>query len=193
MLTFKPKTAKCAVCKGEYMRLRPLMKVCGPSCAITHAKAQNERKAAKEQSKERKETREKLAVLKTKSQLANEAQAVVNKYVRLRDAHLGCISCDKPSTWDGQWHASHFRSRGAASSLRFHLWNIHKSCSICNNHKSGNLIEYEPRLREKIGNEKVDWLRSQNHCVTFTTDYLKRIKQVFSKKAKRLERRNHGS
>jgi ribosomal protein L44E len=182
------KPSKCKVCGTEYVKSRPLQKVCSTSCAIEHANKLTERKKAKEAAQDRRQTREKLKAMKSKAKLANEAQAVVNKYVRLRDAHLGCISCDKPASWDGQWHASHFRSRGAASGLRFHLWNIHKSCSICNNHKSGNLIEYEPRLREKIGADRVEWLRSQNQVVTFTAEYLNRLKAVFSKKVKRIER-----
>jgi hypothetical protein len=126
--------------------------------------------------------------LKTRAEWAREAQAAVNKYVRMRDYHLGCVSCDKPASWPGQWHASHFRSVGAASAVRFSLWNIHKSCSICNNWKSGNLSDYEPRLREKIGGSKVDWLRTQNQCVSYSIEYLKRLKSVFNKKARRLEK-----
>jgi hypothetical protein len=133
--------------------------------------------------------RAKRESLKTRSEWAAEAQREVNRYVRLRDVHLGCVSCDKPANWDGQWHASHFRSVGAASAVRFNLWNIHKSCSVCNNWKSGNLSEYEPRLRQKIGDEKVDWLRSQNQLTTYSIEYLKRLKAVMKKKANRLEKK----
>jgi hypothetical protein len=132
-------------------------------------------------------TRQKRESLKSKAHHAKDAQTAVNKYVRLRDAHLGCVSCDKPASWDGQWHASHFRSVGAATSVRFHLWNIHKSCSVCNSWKSGNLSEYEPRLREKIGPEKVDWLRTQNHLSAYSGEYLKRLKAIFTKRAKRFK------
>jgi len=111
-----------------------------------------------------------------------EAQAIINRYVRLRDKDLGCISCDKPAAWQGQWHASHFRSVGASSATRFNLWNIHKSCSICNNWKSGNLSEYEPRLRAKIGDEKVDWLRTQNQRAEYSIEYLKRLIKIFKRK-----------
>jgi len=99
------------------------------------------------------------------------------------------VSCDKPATWDGQWHASHFRSVGAASAVRFNLWNIHKACSVCNNWKSGNLSEYEPRLTIKIGADKVEWLRTQNQVISYSVNYLTRIKTVFAKKAKRLQTR----
>jgi hypothetical protein len=163
--------------------------VCSPNCAITIAakkKRATEAKTARETAKSDKVRREKL---KSRADWAKEAQAAVNKYVRMRDYHLGCVSCDKPASWPGQWHASHFRSVGAASAVRFNLWNIHKSCSICNNWKSGNLSDYEPRLREKIGGSKVDWLRTQNQCVSYSIEYLRRLKDIFSKKARRLEKR----
>lgn len=178
---------KCKVCKTAFEPTQPFQTWCCPDHGflIAAGKLDKIKKAA--QVKERRAdqvTREKL---KSKAQWAREAQDAVNKYVRLRDAHLGCVSCDKPASWDGQWHASHFRSIGAASAVRFNLWNIHKSCSICNNWKSGNLSEYEPRLREKIGAEKVDWLRTQNQLSAHSIDYLKRLKIIFKKRAKRLE------
>lgn len=165
--------------------ISPLQVVCSPLCAIKHAEALRAKR-------ERRETREAKAKLKTRRDWLREAQSAVNSYVRARDAGLGCVSCDKPSSWAGQWHASHFRSTGAASSVRFNLWNIHKSCSVCNNFKSGNLGEYTPRLRAKIGDEKVDWLYAQNTPVTYSVEYLQRLKKVFTKKTKRLLAR-HGN
>lgn len=183
----KPKKCKC--CKAMFTPSKPLQAVCGPECGIAMAQQKRALKQAKEQAAERKETRAKLEQLKSRADWAKEAQAEVNKYVRLRDAHMGCASCDKPASWDGQWHASHFRSVGAASAVRFNLWNIHKACSVCNNWKSGNLSDYEPRLRAKIGDAKVDWLRTQNQVVSYSVEYLKRLKAVFAKKANRLKKR----
>jgi hypothetical protein len=156
-------------------------KVCGYRCAAKVPKIERKAEKAKDRA-----TRERL---KTRSQWAKEAEREVNRYVRFRDHNLGCISCSKPASWQGQWHASHFRSVGAASALRFNLWNIHKSCSECNKWKSGNLSEYEPRLRELIGDQRVDWLRTQNQLVTYSIDYLKRLKSVFAKKAMRINER----
>ena len=178
------KPSICKVCKSQYTKSRMGQVVCCAECAMTLARSKNAKAEKVEITRAR---RAAVAKLKTRSDWMKEAQAEVNKYVRLRDAGLGCISCDKPANWGGQWHASHFRSVGAASSVRFNLWNIHKSCSVCNNWKSGNLSEYEPRLREKIGNEKVDWLRAQNQLATYSIEYLKRLKNIFKKRAKRLE------
>lgn len=175
----------CKACGDKFAPDRPLQVVCSVPCAWAYT--------AKENAKtDRRLTREAKAKLKTRRDWLREAQSAVNSYVRARDAHLGCVSCDKPASWDGQWHASHFRSTGAASSVRFNLWNIHKSCSVCNNFKSGNLGEYTPRLRAKIGDEKVDWLYSQNTPVAYSIEYLQRLKKVFNKKTKRLLAR-HGN
>ena len=158
-----------------------MQRVCSVMCASRLVKAAKQ--AERETVKARK------VAIKSRQQWLAECQAIVNKYVRLRDHAEGCISCDKPSTWQGQWHASHFRSVGAATAVRFHLWNINKSCSVCNNHLSGNLSAYEPRLMEKIGSAKVDWLRAQNQITRYDIPYLERLKKIFTKKVKRMEKR----
>lgn len=174
--------AECAQCAKPFMRRTTLQTYCRPRCLF---KAQAEKEKA-----ERADFKRRKEAAKPRSKWLQEAQAAVNRYVRIRDAHLPCVSCDRPASWDGQWHASHFRSVGAASALRFNLANIHKACSICNNWKSGNLSDYEPRLRERIGGAKVDWLRTQNHRAEYSIDYLRRLKVVFGKKARRQELRN---
>jgi hypothetical protein len=150
-------------------------------------KADKELKAA--QRVERALDRKKREALKPRAKWLAECQVIVNKIVRLRDRHLPCCSCDRPASWDGQWHASHFRSVGAASALRFNLLNIHKGCSICNHHLSGNIAGYTPRLVEKIGREKVDWLYTQNQLAAYDIEYLKRFKSVMGKRLRRLEKR----
>lgn len=158
--------------------------------AVTAKREREEAKKARMQARvEKAETRKRKEAIKPRSKWLSECQAIVNKIVRLRDRHLPCCSCDRPATWDGQWHASHLRSVGAASAVRFNLWNIHKGCSICNNHLSGNLAEYLPRIRERIGDAKVDWLYTQNHRVTHDITYLARFKSVMGKRLRRMEKR----
>jgi hypothetical protein len=189
MITKSIKQKKCKFCKKLFQPLKPLQYVCGFDCAVDYGVQQKLKTTRLERLKERKASKDTKEKLKTRQEWLKEAQQLVNKYVRLRDSHLGCVSCDKPANWDGQWHASHFRSVGAAPQLRFNLWNIHKSCSVCNNWKSGNLAEYAPRLREKIGNDKVDWLMSYNESSNYTVEYAKRLKGIFKRKIKRLEDR----
>jgi hypothetical protein len=181
---------KCKACRTVFEPLRPLQNACGIECALVLAAAGRVKREKSAATADRRETRAKLEKLKSRAQWAREAQAMVNKYVRLRDAGLGCVSCDKPASWPGQWHASHFRSVGAAPGLRFNLWNIHKACSVCNNHLSGNLAGYLPRLISKIGLDRVEWLQSQNAVDRRSAEYFERVKAVFSRKAKRMEIRN---
>ena len=185
----KPKKCRVATCRASFVPSRMGQAVCSPACAMIDAPrhAPKARKALADI--ERKDIRVRKEKLKSRADHAKEAQAVINRYVRLRDAHLGCISCDKPASWGGQWHCSHFRSVGAAAHLRFNLWNMNKSCSQCNAHLSGNIMVYRPRLVEKIGAEKVAWLECNQDLVRHEIPYLKRLKAVFAKKVKRIEQK----
>lgn len=185
MKPLKPRP--CAVCKVKFTPDRPLQSVCGFDCVLAKVKLDREKQERKKAAQARQERKQAINKARPLSWYRKRAEASINRYVRLRDVKDGCISCEKSSGWRGQWHASHFRSVGASSATRFNLWNIHKACSICNNWKSGNLAEYEPRLRVKIGDEKVDWLKSQNQIVRYSVEYLVRIRKVFNKKVKRLE------
>ena len=180
---------KCKQCKQVFAKRMPLQYVCDAKCAIAYASVLADKNKRLEGVKMRRETKLAKEKLKNKSDWAKEAQQWVNKYVRLRDKHLGCCSCDKPAGWHGQWHASHFRTTKAASAIRFNLWNIHKGCSVCNNWLSGNIGDYETKLRIKIGDKKVDWLKSQNQPAPYSIDYLKRLKGIFKKKCALIEKR----
>ncbi|WP_258530002.1 recombination protein NinG [Pseudomonas aeruginosa] len=52
---------------------------------------------------------------------------------------------------DGQYHAGHYRSVGSHPELRFDEDNVHKQCAPCNNHKSGDVVNYRINLVAKIG------------------------------------------
>lgn len=179
----------CTHCAKPFVRTYSSMQsVCSPRCAARKVAAD---KRAKEEAKkaEKRADRAKLESLQPMQHWLKKAEKAVNEYVRYRDHSRGCISCDKPATWGGQWHASHFRSVGAASAVRFHLWNISKSCSQCNDHLSGNIAEYTPRLVAKIGQERVDWLKSQNQRAVYTREYLERLAAVMRRKSNRLKKR----
>ncbi|WP_122408967.1 recombination protein NinG [Pseudomonas viridiflava] len=191
-----PRRKRCPECRVMFTPARAGQAVCGEiDCAIAHGQSEKGRAIAGKALAEvgRREIKVRKEKLKSRAEYAKEAQAVINRYVRLRDAHLGCISCDKPASWGGQWHCSHFRSVGAAAHLRLNLWNMNKSCSQCNAHLSGNIMVYRPRLVEKIGAEKVEWLQGNQDIVRHDIPYLKRIKAVFTKKARKLEQRQEVS
>lgn len=185
------KAKRCKSCREPFTPSRPLQSACGVQCAIALTSVAKEKARKAKEARERAEHRVAKEKVKPKAKWLKEAEQAVNKYVRLRDAHLGCVSCDKPATWQGQWHASHLRSVGASSATRYHLWNIHKSCSVCNTHLSANLSEYLPRLRARIGDAKVEWLYTQNQPASYSIEYLKRLKTIFNKRCRMLERRRN--
>lgn len=186
-----PSKRKCRHCKN-YALLDSCIKVplghfCSMDCVVEHGRQKAQKARQKQNKKDLRDYKERT---KTPTQRLNELQTLVNKYVRLRDINDGCISCDKPSTWHGQWHASHFYPRGRASAVRFNLWNIHKSCSVCNSHLSGNLTSYKPRLIDKIGQERFDQLEAiHRDIVTYDPEYIERAKKVAKKAIKRLEKK----
>lgn len=155
--------------------------VCSPRCEIAKRKAAA--KAERESDKARAEK------LKTITEWEQECKAIVQKIARIRDRHDGCISCHMGPHYTGRWQGSHFRPAGNHSAVELHLWNIHKSCAQCNLKKHGNTGAYRPRLVEKIGRERVEWLESQNQVTKRTVDYLKRFKRVMGKRLRRLEKR----
>ena len=130
---------------------------------------------------------------KTLGQLAKEAQAEFNKYIRLRDANKPCISCGR---WhQGQWDAGHYRTVGANPELRFEELNVHRQCAPCNNHKSGDIVNYRWNLVQRVGQDKVDWLEGPHKAKKYTREQLKEIKRVYREKAKQLQaeqERNRG-
>ncbi len=167
----KRRTRKCAVksCRAEFEPRSMTHKVCSPACGMAFIEIERHRK-------ERKERQEGLAKLKRRADHLKDAQTALNAWIRARDAALPCISCDRPATWQGQWHASHYRSVGSSPGTRFSELNIHKACSICNNHLSGNIREYRPRLIAKIGAMAVEILECDNTPRKYSVDELVAIK-----------------
>lgn len=134
--------------------------------------------------KERKIFRERKEKLKTVGDYTKEAQASINKYIRLRDDGKPCISCGSlpEQKLGGTMDAGHYRSRGSAGHLRFNVFNIHAQCVKCNRYNSGNAVDYRISLIKKIGLDRVEKLENDNSPRKFTIEYLKRVKKIFNKK-----------
>jgi hypothetical protein len=147
-------------------------------------KRDNSEKAAKE----RAEFQARKDAIKKLSTLEGECRDIVQAIARIRDRHDGCISCHMGANYGGRWHGSHFRPAGNNSAVQFHLWNINKACAQCNLFKGGNVTAYRPRLVEKIGEDRVKWLESQNQVAKYTREYLLRFKKVMGKRMRRMER-----
>lgn len=166
-------TRKCKVCGTVFQKKTPLHCLCSGACATKHLIAQNEKKKERELKESKRETKSKLEAIKPRSKWLSEAQAIFNKFIRLRDEKLPCISCGRFHT--GQYHAGHYRTVGSAAHLRFHEQNCHKQCAPCNNHLSGNIINYRTGLIKKIGIDAVEALEANQAPAKYTIDDVKLI------------------
>ena len=161
----KTPICKAPSCGKPFTKYRSTQQTCyNPQCALEYARYKSEKKLKRERSREKKNFNH-----QDRSYMMKRAQKACNEYIRTRDAHLPCVSCGNKSR---QMHAGHFKTVGAQSALRFHWANIHKQCSQCNNFKSANLVEYEPNLISKVGQEMVDFLKQDHSPQKLTIDDL---------------------
>lgn len=108
------------------------------------------------------------------SQWRKELQQWFNKYIRLRDEKMPCISCDKKLV--GKYDAGHYFSVGSYPNLRFNEDNVHGQCVECNQHKHGNQIEYGIRLEKRIGKKRIEELMSiRNERLSLPLDRIKEL------------------
>ena len=115
----------------------------------------------------------------------NKTQQIFNKYIRLRDHAIPCVSCGR--FHEGQYHAGHYRTVGANPELRFDEHNCHKQCSPCNNFLSGNLVNYRINLVVRFGMEYVENLEKFHEPKRYTIDDLKQIQETYKRKTKEME------
>lgn len=178
--------ATCRVCKAPTTLRFGLTPACSIDHAIQHANAQKAKREKARQRAERARHREAKLRLKSRAEWMRDAQRAFNAFIRERDHRLPCVSCGR--FHQGQWHAGHYRSVGAAPELRFEPLNVHKQCAPCNNHKSGNVIEYRINLVARIGADRVEWLEGPHAPKKYTIDELKEIKRFYSAEVRRLRK-----
>ncbi|HHM9296615.1 TPA: recombination protein NinG [Pseudomonas aeruginosa] len=182
----KPKKCQNPECGAAFVPQRLGQRVCSPACALAikdkHAKPA--RKAIAD--RERREIKVRKERLKSKADHLREAQAAFNEFIRLRDADQPCISCGRHH--DGQYHAGHYRSVGSHPELRFDEDNVHKQCAPCNNHKSGDVVNYRINLVAKIGAAAVARLEGPHDARKWTVEEIKAIKALYRAKARDAKR-----
>lgn len=187
----------CTGCKKRYPReamiKRPVGWFCRLQCSIDYATSKVARQREQLQAKAKQEVKasEKAARakhradkerIKPRGQWLKEAQSEFNKYIRLRDAKEPCISCQRHH--QGQYHAGHYRTVGAHPELRFNEINCQKQCAPCNNHLSGNLVDYRINLIKKVGLDKVEWLEGPHDPAKLSIEDIKVIKNKYRQLAK---------
>lgn len=139
----KPKS--CKNCKNKFTpEYNPLQFLCSPKCALEYNKKAAERKEKDEWKAKKKELVEKL---KTMGDYEADLQTEINAICRLIDEGLNCISCGN----NGKPQAGHYHSRGANTTLRFNLNNLHLQCYRCNVELSANITGYNLGLIDWYG------------------------------------------
>ena len=171
---------KCKICSTAFSpEFTSFQKTCNSmDCIILFGKQEAARLTKRAVRQEKKKARE-----KDRSYWIKRVQTEFNKYIRNRDHRDSCISCKRHHT--GQYHAGHYMSVGGHSAaLRFDEQNTHKQCSVCNNHKSGNLAEYRPNLIDKIGLDSVERLEGPHDPKKYSIDELKDLLSIYQAKNK---------
>lgn len=175
------------------MRQRDRQKQTAKAREAAKARAVKRQRESEKEGRQRR--RAKRESFKTKAQWDKEAQSAFNRYIRIRDEGKPCVSCGNPLIGKSNYltgsaiDASHYRSRGAASHLKFNVFNVHSACTRCNRQLSGNAVEYRIHLIERIGLDRVERLEADNEPRRFDIPYLQRIKSIFTRKARALEKR----
>lgn len=177
----KPKA--CKHCGKEFMPRATTQVVCSILCA---SKLVTTKKIEAIQKAERKADKEKREALKSRKAWLSDAQAMFNKFIRIRDERRPCISC---GALEATWDAGHYRTVAAAPQLRFHEDNCHKQCVHCNQYKSGNIVAMRKGMIERIGASRVEALEDDNSVRRWTIDEAKAIKEQYRSKIKEITTR----
>ena len=182
----KPKKCKNPACGDSFVPQRLGQAVCGYKCGLA-IKEVNQAKAGKALAQVgRREIQVRKEKLKSRADHAKDTQQAFNEWIRLRDAALPCVSCGRHH--DGQYHAGHYRTVAASPELRFEPLNVHKQCAPCNNHKSGDIVNYRIELVKRIGAEAVEWLEGPHEPKKYTVEQLKAMTAEYRAKTRELKR-----
>jgi len=185
------KTRRCSTCRKKCDTSQAITSHLKAFCSYECLKSYMQTEAAKKtiSAAKARDLSQRKEKLKTRSEWMSEAQSAFNAYIRVRDGN-NCISCGTNShdRIGGGVDAGHYRSRGAAGHLRFNLLNCHSQCKKCNRYLSGNVADYRIGLVNKIGVQLVEKLEHDNSQRSFDIEYIKRVKAIFSKRARLYKR-----
>ena len=169
---------RCKNCKNKFTPIRFNMKYCTEIECL---------KAFSEEIKQKtwKETKTRMKTeLKTNQDWLKEAQTIFNKFIRLRDNGLWCISCGLPPK---KKNAGHYFSSGGRSNVRFDEDNVHLQCEACNTYLSGNLLNYQIGIEKRIGAAKLIELQGKAHLEKrWSVEELKEIIRIYKNKVNQL-------
>jgi hypothetical protein len=128
-----------------------------------------------------KNDKEEKAVLKDKvktlSQFEAEAKKSFQKWIRLRDKDLPCVSCG--STESDTFDGGHFKKAEIYSGVIFDERNVNKQCRRCNRFLNGNELLYREGLIKRFGE---DFVKELEQYANETRQYKWTKEQLIAKK-----------
>lgn len=176
----KVKPKPCAVCEQPFTPMfTTTQQVCSTLCAMKYN--------SPEEIEKRYQT---LKVESRKLSWYEEiARKVFQKWIRMRDALLPCISCGR--TFTHQWDGGHYFKAEIFSGLIFDEDNCHKQCSECNgDNMHGNITEYRKGLVKRYGEDFVKRLEARsdaNRQKSWTREEYMEITEKYKHKLKLLK------
>lgn len=193
----KPKPKFCVVCGGKLYR--STAKVCSVNCSLQYnienpetvksfIKEQQEKKLKQEKRELESWRKQEKQKQKSLTDLENEAKVVFQKWVRLRDQDLPCISSGV--TFSPIWDGGHFYEANQYSGLIFEPMNCHKQSRADNYFKHSNNEGYRRGLLERYGKEyldKLDKMAVEKRNYKYTREELIAIKKKYQLKIKNHE------
>lgn len=176
---------RCVCCKEYFQADTMVRHPSGWFKDNEHAMVYANRKRAKAEKKAR---TEKVRNFRMKDPAHQRAltQKAVNKLAKLLDKGMPCISCGRPDAGKKR-DASHYKSVGANSAIRYDLRNIHSACVWCNQHLSGAIAGFQKGLHERYGQVILDYLESAPRLKAWTLEELESIRKEAAAECRRLE------
>ena len=175
---------KCKNCNSDFIKIRPLQKVCSYNCGIELNKKIKSRIDSIENKKKLKELNQsKLSYWK------KEAKFWFQRWIRLRDVGKLCISCDTQLLDIRDFDAGHYYKAEIYLSVICNEVNVNGQCKYCNKYLHGNLIEYRKELIKRNGIEVVEQLdEDSKNKKSLGRDYYMSIADSYKKKCKEKEK-----
>lgn len=172
---------RCKNCKEKFEAKHFNQKYCFKSECV---KVWVELAKVKNWKKEKKRLKEELETVQS---LTKKAQTYFNTYIRERDKDKMCVSCD--AKLGSKFDAGHYFSAGGHASIRFNENNVHGQCVACNQHKHGNLLNYQIGIERRIGGEELLKLHEEAHKTRkYTRQELKEIIELYKEKKKNVRK-----
>lgn len=190
-MSIKPaKLRACKICRAKFEPRNTTQRVCSWPCALELNRREDAKRKGAVLRQLRVEKREWKERNRTRRDWIKKVQAVFNRFIRLRDAGLPCVSCNMlpAQKRGGTMDCGHYRSTGSAPHLRFVEDNAAAQCVECNRHRAGCAVDFRAGLIKRIGLARVEAIEADQAPRKYTIDELKELERHYKQKARALER-----